>query len=240
MNKRLYVTIRLYMLYKERILYNILIIHSKNNDMNKAIVSKTFSPKKYRDLKLLLKAVSILEKMTDNAYFPDIQAKLDELKAKIQRYETSIIDSNQGGKLTTLIKGECRCDLEALLQDLATYVQLTSKGDAVVISSTGFDMHKKAARVGQLDKVQNVRIKLGSSRGSAWVICDGVDRALFYVFEYCLAPMSADSVWIQVTGSRRKMLIEGLISGQEYCFRVAAARTHPSRIWSEVVKSYVI
>ena len=208
--------------------------------MNKAIVSKTFSAKKYKDADLSIKAQSLLEHMTDNANFPGIKEKLDELKVKIESYTTALSESSQGGKLSTVIKGNSRRDLEACLQDLATYVQLTSKGDAVVISSSGFDTHKKAARVGPLDKVQNVRIKLGASRGSAWVICDGVDRALFYVFEYCEAPMSADSVWIQVTGSRRKRLIEGLTSGKEYCFRVAAARTHPSRIWSEVIKSYVI
>jgi len=60
------------------------------------------------------------------------------------------------------------------------------------------------------------------------------------VFEYCLAPYTADSVWIQLSGSKRKILIEGLVSGQEYCFRVAAARTHPSRVWSDPIRSYVI
>jgi len=208
--------------------------------MNKAIVSKTFSPKKYRDLKLLSKAGNISEQMTNNAHFQDIQPILDELKAKTQSYESSIIESNQGGRLTTVLKRNCRRDLETCLQEMATYVELMSKGDAAVIASAGFDTHKKAARVGQLDKVKNVRIKLGSIRGSALVTCDGVNRALFYVFEYCEAPLTADSVWIQIAGSKRKMLIEGLISGKEYCFRVAAARTHPSRIWSEVVKSYVI
>lgn len=208
--------------------------------MDKAIVSKTFSPKKYRDLKLQAKARSILEQMTNNAHFPDIQAKLDELKDKIQSYETSIIESNEGGRLTTVIKKTCRRDLELFLQELATYVELTSKGDAAIIASAGFDMHKKAAKVGQLDKAMNVKIKLGYKHGSAWVSCDVVDRALFYVFEYCEAPLTDDSVWIQVSGTRRKILIEGLTSGKEYCFRVAGARTHPSRIWSEVVKSYVI
>lgn len=208
--------------------------------MNKAIVSKTFSPKKYKELKLLWKAGNISEQMTNNAHFPDIQAKLDELKAKTQSYESSIIQSNDGGRLATVLKRNCRRDLEVCLQELATYVQLTSKGNAAVIASSGFDMHKKAARVGQLDKVRSVKIDVGSMRGSALVTCDRVDRALFYVFEYCEAPLTADSVWIQVAGSKRKMLIEGLTSGKQYCFRVAAARTHPSRVWSEVVKSYVI
>jgi len=208
--------------------------------MNKAIVSKTFSPKKFKDADLSVRAGFILDQMTDNAYFPNIEAQLAELRAKIESYKAALSESRLGGRLATVLKSNCRRNLETCLQELATYVQLTSKGDTVVISSSGFDMHKKAARVGQLDKVKNVRIKLGSNQGSAWVTCDGVDRALFYVFEYCEAPFTADSVWIQVTGSKRKMLIEGLTSGKEYCFRVAAARTHPSRIWSEVVKSYVI
>jgi len=189
---------------------------------------------------LSVRAESVSEHMTDNVNFPDIQTKLDELNTRTESYKTSLVDSIQGGRLTTAIKRECRRNLEVCLQELATYVQLTSKGDVVVISSSGFDTHKKAARVGQLDKPGNVRIILGANQGSAWVTCDGVDRALFYVFEYCEAPFTANSVWIQVTGSKRKILIEGLISGKEYCFRVAAARTHPSRIWSEVVKSYVI
>ena len=217
-----------------------MIFYSKNNDMNKAIVSKTFSAKKYKDADLPIRAESVSEHMTNNAHFPDIQEKLDELNTKIESYRTALSDSTEGGRLSTLIKQECRRKLEDCLQELAAYVQLSTKGDAVLISSSGFDTHKKAARVGQLDKPGNVRIILGSMQGSAWISCNGVDRALFYVFEYCAAPLTADSVWTQVTGSRRKILIEGLTSGKEYCFRVAGARTHPSRIWSDVINSYVI
>ena len=208
--------------------------------MKKAIVSKTFSAKKYKDADLPIRAESVSEHMTNNAHFPDIQEKLDELNTKIESYRTALSDSTEGGRLSTLIKQECRRKLEDCLQELAAYVQLSTKGDAVLISSSGFDTHKKAARVGALDKPGNVRIILGPMQGSAWISCNGVDRALFYVFEYCAAPLTADSVWTQVTGSRRKMLIEGLTSGKEYCFRVAGARTHPSRIWSDVINSYVI
>lgn len=217
-----------------------MIIYYKDNDMEKAIVSKTFSAKKYKDLKLLGKASFILEQMTDNANFPDIQAKLDELQIKIKTYETSIIDSNQGGRYTTVVKGESRRDLEVCMQELATYVQLASKGDAIVIASAGFDTHKKAVRVGALDRPQSVTLKAGASKGSVWLSCDVVNKALFYMFEYCTAPLTDDSVWIQLTGSKRKILIEGLTSGQEYCFRVAAARTHPLRIWSDPIRSHVI
>jgi len=208
--------------------------------MNKAIVSKTFSAKKYTDIKLYGKAFGVLEGMTNNVNFPNIQDKVDDLNAKIQRYKTSITNAEQGGKVNTIIKAECRRELETYMQELAEYVQQTSKGNTEMIYTAGFDVHKKPVRVGELEKPERATVKIAHSSGSVWFSCNVVDRALFYIFEYCLAPCTDDSVWIQVTSSRRKILIEGLISGQEYCFRVAAARTHPSRIWSEVVRSYVI
>ncbi|MCE5332229.1 MAG: fibronectin type III domain-containing protein [Bacteroidales bacterium] len=208
--------------------------------MDKAIVSKTFSAQKYKDADLAVKAAAVLEKMTNNVYFSDIQSKLDELKAKIKSYDAALADTGLGGKLSTAIKRECRRNLEICLQEVATYVQLTSKGDDVVISSSGFDMHRKAAKVGMLDQPENVRIIPGNMNGSVWLSCNVVSKALFYVFAYCEAPATSDSVWIQITNSRRKIMIDGLTSGKEYCFKVAAARTHPSRVWSDVVSSYVI
>ena len=208
--------------------------------MDKATVSKTFSPKKYTDSKLLQKAGTVLERMTDNDYFPNVQSRLDELRAKIQSYTMAISESNQGGRLSTAIKINCRKELEEYLKELADYVQQGSKGDQLAILSTGFDIHKKPSRVGELDKPTYVKLEVGPYKGSLWLSCAVVDKALFYVFEYCLAPMGPDSVWVQVTSSRRKILIDGLISGKEYCFRIAAARTDPSRIWSDPVKSYVL
>ena len=208
--------------------------------MDKATVSKTFSPKKYTDSKLLQKAGTVLERMTDNDYFPNVQSRLDELRAKIQSYTMAISESNQGGRLSTVIKINCRKELEDYLKELADYVQQASKGNALVLLSAGFDIHKKPSRVGELDKPTYVKLEVGPYKGSLWLSCAVVDKALFYVFEYCLAPAGPDSVWIQVTSSRRKILIDGLISGKKYCFRIAAARTDPSRIWSDQVKSYVL
>ncbi len=208
--------------------------------MNKAIVSKTFSAQKYKDAELSVKAATVLEKMTNNDHFSDIQPKLDELKARLKSYDTALAETLQGGRLQTAIKRECRRNLEMSLQEVATYVQLTSKGDEVVISSSGFDMHKKAAKVGTIDQPKDVRITQVQIKGTVQVSCNRVDHARFYVFAYCEAPVTPESVWMQVTGSRRKIMIDGLTSGKEYCFKVAAARTDPSRVWSVEVNSFVI
>ena len=217
-----------------------MIIYFKYKDMNKAIVSKTFSPKKYKDSDLLRKASSILEQMSNNVNFAESNEKQDTLRLCIQNFRDAIVATFDGGKMTTVVKRDCRRKLENALQEMADYVQELCRGNAAVVYSAGFDIHKKPSKVGALDKPLYVKIEMGSNKGCVVVSCAVVERALFYVFEYRLTSEMNENAWIQVSGSRRKMQINGLTSGQEYSFRVAAARTHPSRIWSEVVKSYVI
>ena len=206
----------------------------------KVIVSTNFAPAKYKDLKLGVFAFSVLEKMTDNPNFPDATALLADLQTKATNFEASMNNIVNGSKVDTVIKKDIRKELEASLQDLSFYVQQACKGDEAIVFSAGFSVHARASRVGPLERPTNVKLQVGDSKGSLYISCEVVKRALFYVVEYCLSPQGPDSVWIQVTSSRRKILIEGLISGQEYCFRMAAARTDPARIWSDVIKSYVL
>ncbi|HEY6914853.1 MAG TPA: fibronectin type III domain-containing protein, partial [Paludibacter sp.] len=83
-------------------------------------------------------------------------------------------------------------------------------------------------------------VKPGSNRGSVVVSCDVVANASFYVIEYTEGPVTADSIWIQKTTTKHKLLIEGLTSGKQYTFRVAGAGSDPSRVWSDDVSSFVL
>jgi hypothetical protein len=208
--------------------------------MNTSIVSKTFSYKKYRDIDMQLVANHIKDSMTDNENFPNPVPALTALEEAIENFSDAFLKIAMGGKVDTLIKNKRRKELENILKELATYVQLTSQGNLAVILSSGFDTHKKAAPVGILPRPESFSLKMGVNKGSVDLSCRVVDRALFYVFEYCAAPADATSVWIQITSTRRKITIENLQSGKEYCFRVAAGRTHPRRVWSNVLTSYVV
>jgi hypothetical protein len=208
--------------------------------IRKIIVSKNFGPAKYKDLELALFAFTVLEKMVDNPNFPDAADLIADLKTRATNFKVCVSNLQDRSRIDTLLKKEARKRLEDSLQNMSIYVQQICNGHVTIVYSAGFSVHSRTSRVGPLEKPTNVKLQVGDFKGSLYISCDVVKRALFYVVEYCLSPQGPDSVWIQVTGSRRKILIEGLISGQEYCFRMAAARTDPARIWSAVVKSYVL
>lgn len=208
--------------------------------IKKIIVSKNFAPAKYKDLELSLFTTKVLEKMEDNPNFPDAAELIADLKIHDTNFKVYVSNLNYRSRIDTILKNQARKRLEDSLQNMSIYVQQMCKGNVAIVYSAGFSVHSRTSRVGPLERPTNVKVKVGDFKGSLYISCDVVERALFYVVEYCLSPQGPDSVWIQVTSSRRKILIQGLISGQEYCFRMAAARTDPTRIWSAVVKSYVL
>ena len=208
--------------------------------MEKATVSKTFSPKKYKDEELTRKANNVLTRMTNNEIFPDPIPPLSVLKINIDNYAESLIKSQNRRLEDTAKKRQNRKVLEATLNHLAEYVQLISNGNALSILSGGFDINRKPALVGPLAKAEKLIVKPGDNVGSVKLSCNIVSHAKMYMFEYCLAPETAESVWIPVLSSKRKTMIDKLQRGKKYAFRVAAVGTDPSLSWSNVVTSYVI
>jgi hypothetical protein len=208
--------------------------------MEKATVSKTFSPKKYKDSELSNKAEHVLEKMTNNPNFPNPTPSLATLKLHNENYYEALLKSQKGSMYDTSVKKENRKILETSLNELAEYVQLTCRGDEIMILSSGFNVNRKPALVGQLQKVQNLTVNPGNNYGSVLLSCNVVPHTKIYVFEYCLAPVNTESRWVQVMSSKRKVYIEGLERGKEYAFRATAVGTHPKLVWSEMVLSYVI
>jgi len=130
--------------------------------------------------------------------------------------------------------------LEGLLKLLADYVQRTSDGDEAMILSSGFDVNKKPAPVGPLSRPEHIKVLPGDNKGSLIVNCDVVENANFYEVMYTQCPVSPDSVWIQKTTTKHKLQIDGLPSGKEFCFKVAGAGSDPSRVWSDLVYSFVL
>ena len=208
--------------------------------MEKVKVCTEFSTKKYSDTEISVTATNILDNMTDNPNFTTPIPPIADVRATVSSYVVSLAKAEKGSQDDRVIKNSWRAKLEDQLKDLSLYVQLTSKGDAVIISSSGFDTNKKPGTVGPLYKPENVSVKMGDNKGSVWFACDAIDRASFYEFEY--AEVTADGIlnWIHKTSTKHKILIDGLTSGKQYVFRVAGAGSDPSRVWSDEITTFVI
>jgi hypothetical protein len=138
------------------------------------------------------------------------------------------------------MKNDQRALLSTTLQQLADYVQTASRGYEAIILTSGFDVNKKPSTVGPLSKPENFKVVMGSNRGSVVMSCDVVDHAQFYEFEYTEGVATSNSIWFKVTSTKHKLLLEGLVSGKEYTFRVAGAGSDPSRFWSETITTFVV
>ena len=182
----------------------------------------------------------ILDKMQENPNFASPNPTLETVRTTNNNYITALGKVEYGTKEDTVLKNSCRAAVEKILKSLALYVQKTSDGDEAIILSSGFDINKKGTPIGQLDKPVNLMVKPGDNKGAVSVSCDVVSNTNFYEIEYMEVTADGSRVWIQRTSTKRKIQLDGLVSGKQYRFRVAVAGSNPSRVWSDEVISYVL
>ena len=208
--------------------------------MGNSKVIVDFSTSKYTDARLYSKANHIIDKMYGNPHFADIQPLLTALRQATTTYIALLAKTQSGSKEATAQKNQAREVLIVLLKQIAARVQTISDGDRNIILSTGYDVNKKWSKVGSLSKPANFKLKQGSNKGSIYLVCDPIAGAGFYQFEYTEGIPTPNSIWMKQSSTRRKITIDGLISGKQYTFRMAGGGSHLSRIWSEVLSSYVL
>jgi len=202
-------------------------------------VLKDFSVSVYSDSRLIVKAYHIVDMMTGNAYFPNPSPALADVKIANDNFNVAVDKVENGSRVDTANKNDLREVLVALLRKLALYVEVISDGDETIILSSGFDVSKQPSVVGPLDKPIKISVTMGKNPGTVIFSCEVIKNAHFYEFEYLEAPKSETSVWIKVTSTKHKVTIEGLTSGKQYIFRVAAAGSDPSRNYSSEISVYV-
>lgn len=208
--------------------------------MGNSKVLINFASSKYTDEALGTKTNNILDKVEANLIFETAMPIIQELKVANTNYINALGKVEGGSKEDTVIKNNCRKVVETLLKKLAGAVQIISDGDEAIILSSGLDVNKKPSTVGKLAKPENLTVKPGDNKGSVLMMCDVVEYADFYEFEHTELPVISASIWLKDTTKKRKYEKTGLDSGKQYAFRVAGAATDPSRVYSEIVTSFIL
>ena len=208
--------------------------------MENSTVSRNFSTNKYSDESLATKSQVIHDDMNGNEHYPAPDPSLDTLQTAINDFKVAIVKATNGSKDDTAIKNARRQIVEDCLHRLSYYVQVTSNGVEAVILSSGFDINKNSGTVGALPKPENFKVMVGDNKGTVELSCDAVANASFYEYQYTKLPLSATSIWTMRTATKRKLLVEGLTSGQQYVFKMAAGGSDPSRTWSDEISSFVL
>jgi len=204
-------------------------------------VSLDFSTNQYPDAQLKVKSSTIASNLDGNTNYPTLADNVTAIRAKTTVFDDYLSKMADGNKQLTAQKNIARNELVDVLCDTGRLVQNISKGDDVMILSSGFDMTRKAVpTVDVLDQPSNVTVKAGKLPGSLEMSWDAVEHARSYEVRYCKMPKTDTTVYEKLTTPKRKITLDGLVQGQQYLIQVAGVGSDPRRAWSSEVLSYVM
>jgi hypothetical protein len=209
---------------------------NKTACMPKAKVKLHFG--RYKDADLNTLVAFIIESLTGNPYFTNPVPSLDEIIQLQEKYNAALIAAANMDRLQIAIKNQCRRELENALSQLAMYINYAGNGDESILTSSGFPLAKRPERI-RVDSAGTVNIANGITSGELVVSIKAVKGASGYLHEITPEPVSANSQWQTVAGSRCKNIFRNLQPGQRYWFRVAAVGSNRQVVWSSVAGQYV-
>lgn len=187
---------------------------------------------------MLPKCQNVIKSMTGNTHFPDPSPTMDELAKGVTEFSDALVKMQNGTPIDAIIKKQKRQILESLMNRLGIYVQLKGNNDPAIIGSSGFELPKERTPLGPLPQPEH--LKVVPIRGGAKLSVKTVVGARSYTFEYTPTPVSEESVWKMKIVSPSNVVLDGLVSGKEYAFRVFAIGTVPTINYSHIVTSFIL
>ncbi len=164
----------------------------------------------------------IITAMTGNVNYTTPSPALAVMSTATDDLETAYNESRGRDKDKTAIMRLRREELLFLINQLASYVQLTSDGDEEKILSSGFDVRGvNTSHPVTAGPVNNVRLMDGSVSGSVKIDWDEADDAVIYVIVMSLTPEFTDDDFKGCTTKTQKE-IGGLNPGTRYWVKVTA------------------
>ena len=177
------------------------------------------------DANLETRALSIVDKMTDNPNFPTPSPTLAELTAAATEYSDALSMAQNKDKMQIAIKNKKREALENVLRSIGGYVNFTANGDRSVIISAGFEANRDTTSALPMPDPKNFTVVSGRNPGEAVTSVSGVKGIKTYAHQYTPDPLTATSVWQSKYVTSRTYTFEGLEPAQKIWFRVAALGT---------------
>jgi hypothetical protein len=181
------------------------------------------------DLALLQMIRASVEQIQDNPQFPNPIPDQDLMREALSDFADSITEVESlrtAAMAANARKDTLRAVLERLYSQRGSYVAIVSNGNPTLIMGGGLAVRKAPSPVGSLAPPQNLACELSNVAGRMIVTWDASGQALGYIVQR--AAITADQPerdypWESLpVCSKRKLILDDLIHGQRYAFRVAA------------------
>ncbi len=181
----------------------------------------------------------IVSKMAGNAAFQNPVPKLAEVGDAITRLSTSYQAAINRDKLLKAAMYLEEKNLDAVMVQLAAYVQSASNGDPAIILTSGMQVAKVGGTEELLPAPLSLRCLATDKTGEAPLIWKPVKNARMYYLQVTQDP-EVETSWKDLGRSTRVSFIAtDLEKGQEYWFRVCAGGVLGDSAWSDPAKRVV-
>jgi hypothetical protein len=186
------------------------------------------------DQPVLAMGNTVVAALTGNAYFTTPSPTLATVETAIGGYSASLAKAKYGSREDKAQKNADKQTLLGLLRDLGTYVNMIAKGDAVVLSTCGYQLSKDPQPV--VLGTPDAKVENGVS-GELISSTPAVDGAVSYTHQYTADPVAGS--WSEISTSRATCKIDGLEPGKVYSLRIVAIGTNDQVTMSDVVTKMV-
>jgi hypothetical protein len=173
--------------------------------------------------------------------FPDPSPKLTAVDAAAEALRKAYEDTLQGGTDRTALRKNLEEILDKLLTQLANYVESAADGDESIIPQAGMKAKKSVSGHSSTYAVENTE-KEGEIH-----LSDKFVKDARHIWEFCTDPLPAEPP-VAANGQNWKklkvtkyvdLLINQLVPGQKYWFRVALEVNDQQGGWSDPISIIV-
>jgi hypothetical protein len=193
--------------------------------------------KRAEDLELISERV--IDKTENNPSFPNPPAALAELKKELPIFRTARKNAEGGDKEMVSIKNDKKAIVLNLLQIVADFVTVTSKGDRTLILNSGFDVPSETNSTrNQPPSIEKLEVELGQA-GEATTRIKNAKNAKAYVYQYTTELPGLNTVWTSEFTSQGSHTFQGLSSVKQYWFRVVAIGFNGQKGYSPIVSRVI-
>ncbi|HUP11930.1 MAG TPA: hypothetical protein VM187_06960 [Niastella sp.] len=189
---------------------------------------------KRRQSDILLTSMCVISKMENNPYFPKPPAALAKLKTTVPKFQTALANALGRDKEMVAIKDNIKELVLNLLQELVSYVMEISKGDRIMILSSGFDASKEPSKTWVEPVIEELEVILGGA-GIANIQAKKVRGIKAYTHQYTYEQPGPNTQWVSEVSSVKKHTFKGLQSEKRYWFRVLGIGTRRRKSYSPIV-----
>lgn len=175
----------------------------------------------------------IVMMMTGNPNFPSPNPTLADTTIALDALEVS--QTGMDGARAKTVERNLRLKVvKRLLAQLYAYVENIANGDVMIALSSGFESRSPRNPIGILPAPAGIEAKNTVVEGRVLLKWSKVQKSSGYWIEW--TQDVTQSVWPKATTSKKaKVMIDGLVPGERYYFRVATISSEGYEGYSDVI-----